>query len=87
MTTRRRSDGIGGSGFVAMAMWSLPSPARSLGAKRSNRLLDMTGFLLRAECYHGIFPHFMMARPVAPFHGPLDDGGDLVETAFLMQGL
>ena len=42
----------------------------------------------RAETYHGVFPHFLHseAGPTFPF-SEMDDGGDLVETAYLMVGL
>ena len=36
-----------------------------------------------------MWPHFLDGRTgkTIPYFGPYDDGGDLVETAFLMQGL
>src|SRR5690606_21388440 len=42
-----------------------------------------------SETWHGAYAHFYDARTHKPwiFFGPRDDGGDLVETAFLMQGL
>ncbi len=48
----------------------------------------MLKLLSRATCYHGAFPHFMNGRSGAtiPFTRK-DDGGDLVETSFLMMGL
>ena len=44
--------------------------------------------LERAERHHGAFPHFLhgASGKTIPF-GPKDDGGDLVETSFLMMGL
>lgn len=52
------------------------------------RILKMVRFLERAPTYHGVFPHWMDGRTGAtiPFDRK-DDGGDLVETAFLLQGL
>jgi hypothetical protein len=52
------------------------------------RLSRMLGALERAERYHGVYPHFMdgLSGATIPF-GLLDDGGDLVETSFLMMGL
>ncbi len=79
---------IGGSGFGAMALivgvargWI----TRAQGVARLQAMLDV---LCRATCYHGAFPHFMNGRTGAtiPF-GRKDDGGDLVETALLFQGL
>lgn len=79
---------IGASGFGIMAIivacergWV----TRTEAAARINRMLDLLG---RATCYHGLFPHFMNGSTGAtvPF-GRKDDGGDLVESAFLFQGL
>ena len=44
--------------------------------------------LEKATCYHGMYPHFMRGDTGAtlPFSRK-DDGADLVETAFLFQGL
>jgi hypothetical protein len=53
------------------------------------RMLKITRFLSKADRFHGVFPHFLDGRTgkvIARF-GKYDDGGDLVETAFLMQGL
>jgi hypothetical protein len=53
------------------------------------RLLKAVRFLARADRFHGIWPHFLdgnTGKAVAYF-GKYDNGGDLVETAFLMQGL
>ena len=48
----------------------------------------MLGFLERAPCYHGLFPHFMNGRTGAAIRfGRKDDGSDIVETPFLFQGL
>ena len=79
---------VGGSGFGIMAM--LVAAERGWVTRRQvlDRLLTATGFLERAERFHGVFPHFMDGATgrAIPF-GPLDDGGDLVETAYLIQGL
>jgi hypothetical protein len=53
------------------------------------RMLKITRFLSKADRFHGVFPHFLDGRTgkiIARF-GKYDNGGDLVETAFLMQGL
>lgn len=79
---------VGGSGFGIMAI--LVSVERGWVTRQQalDRLLTATGFLERAERFHGVFPHFMDGSTgrAIPF-GPLDDGGDLVETAYLIQGL
>jgi exo beta-1,2-glucooligosaccharide sophorohydrolase (non-reducing end) len=53
------------------------------------RMLKITRFLSKADRFHGVFPHFLDGRSgrVIAHFGQYDDGGDLVETAFLMQGL
>ena len=45
-------------------------------------------FLEKADRFHGAYPHWWNGETgkVLPF-GSKDNGGDLVETAFLMQGL
>ncbi len=53
------------------------------------RMLKITRFLSNADRFHGAFPHFLDGRTgkiIARF-GKYDNGGDLVETALLMQGL
>ena len=53
-----------------------------------DRLLTMAHFLKGAERYHGAFPHWMDGNngQTVPFSSR-DDGGDLVETSFLIAGL
>jgi exo beta-1,2-glucooligosaccharide sophorohydrolase (non-reducing end) len=53
------------------------------------RMRKITRFLSKADRFHGAFPHFLDGRTgkIIPRFGKYDDGGDLVETAFLMQGL
>ena len=52
------------------------------------RLGKILGFLESADRFHGAWPHWLdgSTGQVKPFSA-LDDGGDLVETAFLAQGL
>jgi hypothetical protein len=80
--------GIGGSGFSVMAHivavergWM----TREEAVGRINRMVDV---LIRATCYHGAFPHFMNGATGAtiPFSRK-DDGGDIVETSYLVMGL
>jgi exo beta-1,2-glucooligosaccharide sophorohydrolase (non-reducing end) len=59
---------------------------RAQGMERLTRILD---FLEKAPRYHGAWPHFLngsTAQSMLVF-GMFDNGGDLVETAFLMEGL
>jgi len=52
------------------------------------RFERMVGFLEKADRWHGIWPHWLDGKTgkVKPF-SPKDDGADLVESAFLIQGL
>ena len=78
----------GGSGFGVMAM--LVAVERGWIARQDacDRLARMARFLLRANSYHGILPHFLNGETgrTIPFTRK-DDGADLVETSFLIQGL
>jgi hypothetical protein len=53
------------------------------------RLTRIVGFLEGADRYHGAWSHYMNGNTgkTMPVFGMFDDGGDLVETSFLMQGL
>jgi len=53
-----------------------------------SRLTKIVDFLIKADCYHGIYPHFMNGKTgkTIPF-GRIDDGADIVETSYLMMGL
>ncbi len=78
----------GGSGFGVMAIIVGIERGWITREQGLNRLLQIVSFLQFAGSYHGAFPHWMNGANGAtiPF-GQFDDGGDLVETAFLMQGL
>ena len=53
------------------------------------RLVKVVGFLEHARRYHGVWSHYMNGATgeTMPVFGMFDNGGDLVETSFLMQGL
>jgi|TARA_R100000027_G_scaffold66727_1_gene63255 hypothetical protein len=78
----------GGSGFGLMAI--------IVGVKRGfierkeaiKRFEKIVGFLEKADRFHGAYPHWLNGETgkVKAFSAK-DDGGDLVETAFLIQGL
>jgi exo beta-1,2-glucooligosaccharide sophorohydrolase (non-reducing end) len=59
---------------------------RQQGLERLTKLVD---FLEKAPRYHGAWSHFMNGDTTRtlPLFGIFDDGGDLVETSFLMEGL
>ncbi len=60
--------------------------ARAQGIERLTRIVD---FLEHAQRYHGAWSHYMDGNTgkTMPVFGMFDNGGDLVETSFLMQGL
>ena len=80
----------GGSGFGMMAI--LTGIERNFITREEgfDRLNTMVNFLSRPETdrFHGVFPHWFdgSTGKVIPFSNN-DNGGDLVETAFLIQGL
>ena len=53
------------------------------------RMEKIVGFLEKADRYHGAFSHYMNGATgkTMPLFGTYDNGGDLVETSFLMEGL
>ena len=55
----------------------------------AERLSKIVGFLEHAQRYHGVWSHYMDGNTgkTMPVFGMFDDGGDLVETSFLMEGL
>jgi hypothetical protein len=59
--------------------------SRDEGFARFSKIVE---FLKRADRFHGAWPHWMYGETgkVKPF-SPKDDGADIVETAYLMQGM
>ncbi|MFC3414203.1 glucoamylase family protein [Algoriphagus hitonicola] len=59
--------------------------SREVGLERMERIV---GFLEKSDRYHGVWPHWIDGKTgkTKPFSSK-DDGADLVESAFLMQGL
>ena len=78
----------GGTGFGLMSM--LVGVERNFISREQavQRISKILAFLESADRFHGAWPHWINGSngKVIPF-SPLDDGGDLVETAFLCQGL
>ncbi|PXY41431.1 beta-glucosidase [Flavobacterium cheongpyeongense] len=78
----------GGSGFGLMAIVSGMSQGyitKEEGVERLNKIAD---FLAKADRFHGAWPHWIDGNTgkVKPF-GTKDNGGDLVETSFLVAGM
>ncbi|MEP6749847.1 MAG: glucoamylase family protein [Bacteroidota bacterium] len=78
----------GGTGFGVMSV--IVATERKWIARDSAArfLLKMVNFLSKANSYHGVFPHWLngLTGITIPFSRK-DDGADLVETSYLMQGL
>ncbi|NUQ82631.1 MAG: T9SS type A sorting domain-containing protein [Bacteroidetes bacterium] len=79
----------GGSGFGVMAFPMAVERGFITRSEAVSRLLTITSFLQSSvPRYHGVWPHWFNGSTGAtiPF-SQYDDGGDLVESAFLIQGL
>lgn len=78
---------IGGSGFGLMAILVGVERGFITRDQALERFEQASGFLEMADRFHGAWPHWLNPDgSVAPF-SQKDNGGDLVETAFLVQGL
>ncbi len=78
----------GGSGFgIAGVLVAIDRGfvSRTDGVKRLTKIVD---YLAKADRFHGVWPHWMYGPTgkVKPF-GQKDNGGDLVESCFLMESL
>jgi len=80
---------LGASGFGVLALIAAVSRGFVSRDAAITRLLQMLTFLENADRFHGVWPHFLDGRTgkVIPIFGKYDNGGDLVETAFIIQGL
>lgn len=78
----------GGTGFGIMATIVAVERKWITRDTAIRHLLKMLYFLRKADKFHGAFPHWLNGETgkVIPF-SPKDDGGDLVETSYLFQGL
>jgi exo beta-1,2-glucooligosaccharide sophorohydrolase (non-reducing end) len=86
---RKNMIATGASGFGLMAL--------IVGAEREfinrkefvSRISRIVSFIESGDTFRGALPHFMdgPTGKVEPFFGKYDDGADLVETSFFMQGL
>jgi hypothetical protein len=78
----------GGSGFGLMAILVGIERGFITRDEGFQRFTQIVNFLDTADRFHGAWPHWINGETgdVKPF-GQKDNGGDLVETAFLVQGL
>lgn len=78
----------GGSGFGVMSIivgMERGFITRQQGIDRLETIID---FLSQADRFHGVWPHWMNGETGKTISfSQKDDGGDLVETAFMLQGL
>jgi hypothetical protein len=78
----------GGTGFGVMALITGINRNFITKTEGLERVRKIVGFLKTAERFHGAYPHWIdgTTGKVIPFSAK-DDGGDLVETSLLLQGL
>ena len=79
----------GSTGFGIMALVVGADRSFVSRAQVVERLLKITGFLQKSDRFHGVWPHFLdsaTGRRI-PVFDIFDNGADLVETSFLMEGL
>lgn len=79
---------IGGSGFGVMAILVGIHRGFITRAEGAARMQKIVSFLAKADRFKGVWPHWMNGQTgkTVPFSA-LDNGGDLVETSFMLQGL
>lgn len=78
----------GGSGFGLMAILAGIERGFISREEALARFQKIVAFLERSDRYHGAWPHWLYGETgkVKPF-SPKDNGADIVETAYLVQGL
>jgi hypothetical protein len=78
----------GGGGFGVMAILVGIERGFITRAEGRQKLEKIVDFLKTADRFHGAWPHWLNGETgkVKPF-SPKDNGGDLVETSFMIQGL
>ena len=78
----------GGTGFGIMSVIVAVERKWITRDTAARFMRKMINFLLKADSYHGAFPHWMdgATGKTIPFSRK-DDGADLVETSYLFQGL
>lgn len=79
---------LGGSGFGVMAILVGVERGYITREQALERYRKIVAYLAKADRFHGAWPHWLQGETgkVKPF-SKKDDGGDLVETAFMIQGL
>ena len=86
--TRENCVTTGGSGFGMMGIIAGVRNGFVTREQAVERLLKMVGALEKLPRYHGAWAHWYNSKTGTAYHfSEKDNGGDLVETAFLVQGL
>ncbi len=80
---------VGASGFGIMALTVGVDRGFITRQQGLERMLKIINFLANADRYHGVWPHFLDGSTGTrlPVFGVFENGADLVETSFLMEGL
>lgn len=78
---------IGGTGFGIMATLAAVNRGFITRQQAYERLNKLTNWLEKADRFHGAWSHWYFPTGKTKPFSKYDDGGDLVETAFLAQGL
>ena len=79
---------IGGGGFGVMAILVGIQRGFITREQGAARMLKITDFLLnKIDKFHGAFPHWFNGTTGKVVNFGIQDGGDIVETAFMIQGL
>ncbi len=78
----------GGTGFGIMAIIVAAERGWITRAQAAARVNKIVNFLWKADMYHGAFPHWLDGATGHTIRfSPKDDGADIVETAFMYEGL
>jgi exo beta-1,2-glucooligosaccharide sophorohydrolase (non-reducing end) len=80
---------LGASGFGIMAIAVGAGHGFITRQQAIDRLLRITSFLSAADRFHGAWPHFLSGSTghSLPVFAMYDNGADIVETSFLIEGL
>jgi len=86
---RQNMIATGASGFGIMALIAGTERGFITRKESVERFTKIVNFLEKSDKYHGAVAHFIDGKTgkTEPFFGKKDNGADLVETSFLVQGL
>jgi hypothetical protein len=78
----------GGTGFGIMALIAADHRKFITHEQAVDRMVKIVEFLYKADSYHGAFPHWLNGSTGKTIRfSRRDDGADIVESAYLFQGL